>query len=65
MTAPTERTVKLAVVVAGALALLGMAWESKADARDVDAIGRDVRDIKQLVCRQYPTDSLCRDHNVR
>lgn len=59
MTAQQSRTIKTAVLVALTLGLLGMAWESKADTTDVEAIAAEVRDIKYLICRQYPDDSKC------
>lgn len=46
--------------------LLGMWWMStkyaiaqKADREDVSALGRDLKVIKILLCRQTPTDSYC------
>lgn len=59
MTTQTEKQLKLAILTAGILALLGMAWTSKADASTVTALASDVRVIKALVCKDHPGDSLC------
>lgn len=59
MTSPTEKQLKLSLLTVGLLALLGMAWNSKANVSDVDAIAADVRDIKTMLCRTIPDDSMC------
>lgn len=59
LTAQQQRAIKTTIVGAGLVALLGFAWNSKADTADVEAIGRDVRVIKALVCKDHPNDSLC------
>lgn len=60
MSNSTERTIKLAVLTAGVIALLGMAWASKADKSAFDlhvqeAEGRAAR-LDSMV-----TDIWCRD----
>lgn len=52
-------------IIGGAF-LFGGAWfvlhgqvAQKADKTTVEAMARDVRDIKTLVCRQWPDDSQC------
>jgi hypothetical protein len=62
MSANTERTIKTAVLVAGTIALLGMAWTSKADKADVDALAHKIDAVLTLQCRTSPDDTICRNY---
>lgn len=51
MTTQQEKTVKLAVLTAGLLALLGMAWGSKADKADVEAMRTTIQRVDERTAR--------------
>ena len=59
MTTQREKQLLTLLLGAGLLFLLGMAWDSKANRSDVEAIARDLQDVKYLVCKSQPADSKC------
>lgn len=70
MTTQTEKSIKLAVLTAGVIALIGMAWNSKADKAEVKAEVESLRvtlkrvdertaRIERFMCRTRPDDLGC------
>jgi hypothetical protein len=66
VTPKTENAVKVAVLVAGALGLLGMAWNSKADRSDVEALRQTMQRvdertarIERFLCQDRASDLGC------
>ncbi len=62
MTQQESKAIKTAVLIAGALALLGMAWASKANVSDLARVERKVDALLTLECRERPADSICGDY---
>lgn len=63
MTTQETRALKTAVLVAGTLALLGMAWTSKADVSQVERLEHKVDALLSLQCRSVnKDDTICREY---